>query len=134
MNDAVAFVTKVKASCDQQTYQTFLAKLTAYNQGTITMSRLYPEVRTLLAGHNDLFRGFSAFLPARFDPAEDDQDGDSDVEVTGERTLEERNAEGFANAIAIDDDEEEEQQQAAELPMTRRSVRKRTRGDCESPA
>ena len=84
-------------------------------------------MKTILVGHDDLLRGFEACCPQIVHSIDDDDDNDDDgAEVTGMRTVEERNAAGFANAIELSDDDEShghEDVQAAVEP--RRSKRKR---------
>ena len=120
-SDALAFLNKIRdrfSAHEPEKYNRFLDIMRAYQRGQQRkdLVKTYADVKALLADHRDLLRDFDFFMPknsgiAYMDDA--DQDKDDEVEVTGERTLAERNAAGFANAIMIDDDDDNHRDDAA---------------------
>ena len=119
-SDAVAFLNRIRdrfSAHEPEKYTRFLDIMRAYQRGQQRkdLVKTYADVKALLADHSDLLRDFEFFMPKNSGIAymDADQDEDGEVEVTGERTLAERNAAGFANAIMIDDDDDDHRDDAA---------------------
>ena len=104
-------------------YQTFLALLKAYDMKLKTITQVHTQIVWLFDGHPDFLRSIRPFLPDLHEDAAPVSEDDGEVEVMGERTLDERNALGFANAIVIDSDEDESQPEAGPPIAGRASIK-----------